>query len=71
MDQTSSHLAMRRYPQSAQWAQICQQMQTTLQQGHYEEAVLSGIDAVTRVIAELFPPDGTHSPNLPDDPVVL
>jgi uncharacterized membrane protein len=62
--------ALRRQ-ESAHWARICQEMQATLREGRYLEAVLGGIDAVTRVVAEHFPPNGGSHQNLPDDPVVL
>ena len=53
------------------WSAICRQMEARFRQGHFEQGVLDGVQAVTQHLATHFPRQG-HKPNeLPDRPVVL
>lgn len=54
-----------------EWRKICQQMETDFKQSNYEAGVLSGVQAVTRHLAEHFPADGLSGNELPDKPVLL
>ncbi|HTY50243.1 MAG TPA: TPM domain-containing protein [Steroidobacteraceae bacterium] len=54
-----------------EWRRICRGMETELRAGHHEAAVLLAIRAVTQHLAAHFPPTGTPSRQLPDEPVVL
>ncbi len=54
-----------------EWEKICRNMEAAFRQGHYERGVLSGIQEVTRHLAEHFPPIGDDRNELPDKPVVL
>jgi len=56
---------------SDEWREICRGMQTELQAGHHEAAVLLAIHAVTRHLAAHFPPGAAPGRQLPDEPVVL
>ncbi len=55
----------------AAWDAICREMQAAFAQGRFEEGAILGIEAISDLIAEHFPP-GEQNPNeLPDKPVVL
>ena len=56
---------------SQEWQRICGEMQAHLRARRYQAAVEHGIDAVTRHLAQHFPPSETPSRELPDSPVVL
>lgn len=56
---------------SKEWEAICRQMEAAFRQGHYQEGVLSGIQVVTRHLAEHFPASGDRRNALSDKPVVL
>ena len=53
------------------WAAICKVMRNAFRDGHFEEGVIAGIDAVTQRLAAHFPhrPDSLNE--LPDAPAVL
>jgi len=56
---------------SAAWDVICREMQAAFAAGRFEAGALLGIQAISDLLAEHFPP-GDHNPNeLPDRPVVL
>jgi uncharacterized membrane protein YgcG len=56
---------------SAAWDVICSAMQSAFADGRYEAGALLGIEAISDLLAEHFPP-GDQNPNeLPDRPVVL
>ena len=56
---------------SQEWEKICRKMETAFKQANYEGGVVSGIQAVTRHLAEHFPAVGADRNELPDKPVVL
>ena len=56
---------------SQDWSKICQQMETAFRQSSYESGVVSGIEAVTRHLAQHFPAGGQNGNELPDRPVLL
>ena len=53
------------------WERICRTMEAAFRRGHFERGVLSGIQEVTRHLAEHFPPTPDDRNELPDKPVVL
>ncbi len=53
------------------WEKACREMETAFKQGNYEGGVVSGIQAVTRHLAEHFPAVGAGRNELPDKPMVL
>lgn len=56
---------------SAQWEQICSNMEMEFQAGRFAEGVLGGIDAVTALLAKHFPAESDNPNELSDRPVVL
>ena len=56
---------------SHEWEKICRKMEAAFGQAKYEEGVVTGIQAVTRHLAEHFPAVGGSRNELPDKPVVL
>jgi uncharacterized membrane protein len=54
-----------------EWEGICRKMETAFRQADYKGGVVGGIQAVTRHLAEHFPPIGDDRDELPDKPVVL
>ncbi|MEO6984836.1 MAG: TPM domain-containing protein [Paralcaligenes sp.] len=56
------------------WEQICEQLQTRLQQRDYVAGVLAAIDAIEAILRTSCPslaPGAAHSNDLPDEPVLL
>jgi hypothetical protein len=54
------------------WETICGAMQQDFSAGRFEAGVLSGLAAVSDLLAQHFPADGGENPNeLPDAPVVV
>ena len=56
---------------AADWEAICRNMEAQFGTGAYEAGAVSGIDGVTRYLAEHFPKHGAGKNELPDEPVVL
>lgn len=56
---------------AAGWETICRAMEADFRAGHFEAGVIKGIDAVSREIAQYFPPGGQHRNELPDAPVMM
>ena len=54
-----------------EWERICRKMEAAFRQADYEGGVVSGIQEVTRHLAEHFPAIGDDRNELPDKPVVL
>jgi uncharacterized membrane protein len=54
-----------------EWDDICHVMEADFRAGHFEDGVLKGIDAVTRLLAAHFPPTTSGRNELPDRPVLL
>lgn len=55
----------------AEWEAICRLMETEFRAGNFEGGVLTGVAAVTRLLAKHFPASGTPRNELPDKPVVM
>ena len=53
------------------WENICREMEADFKAGNFERGVIKGIEAVSRVLAKYFPPDGHPRNELPDQPVVI
>jgi uncharacterized membrane protein len=54
-----------------EWEKICRNMEAAFRRENYEGGVVSGIQEVTRHLAEHFPPAGGDRNELPDKPVLL
>jgi len=55
----------------AEWESICRAMEAEFRAKKFEHGVLTGIAAVTQLLAKHFPAQGAHRNELPDKPVVL
>ena len=55
----------------SEWEAICRTMEAELRRGHYGEAVVSGIEAASRLLARHFPRSAGDRNELPDRPVAL
>jgi uncharacterized membrane protein len=53
------------------WQRICTDMESQFARGHYGEAVIAAIEAISRVLAQHFPRTGAAANEIPDKPVVL
>ena len=54
-----------------EWDTVCADMQSAFSAGHYREGSLSGVEAVSTLIARHFPKKPADANELPDAPVVL
>ncbi|HWQ39123.1 MAG TPA: TPM domain-containing protein [Burkholderiales bacterium] len=54
-----------------QWEAICREMESRLKNHDFEQAVITGIDAVSAHLARHFPPSGAPLNELPDSPVQI
>ena len=57
--------------EAVEWRQICRHMESAFANGAFERGVVSGIEAVSRVLARHFPPRPGDRNELPDKPAVL
>jgi uncharacterized membrane protein len=57
-------------PQQA-WDAICARMKEAFRAGRYEHGMLAGIDEITALLAQHFPPRGDNPDERPDRPVTL
>lgn len=53
------------------WEKICRAMEAEFASGQFERGVIAGIEAVSRELAQHFPPGASHANELPDAPVVM
>jgi uncharacterized membrane protein len=53
------------------WEAICRDMESEFKAGNFERGVIKGIEAVSRALANHFPPDGHPRNELPDRPVLI
>ena len=53
------------------WEKICAAMEKDFRAGLFEHGVIEGIQEVSRLLAQHFPPQPGHRNELPDAPVVL
>ena len=54
-----------------EWENICRCMETVFRQANYEGGVVTGIQAVTKLLTKYFPASTGGRNELPDKPVVL
>ena len=54
-----------------EWENICRSMETEFRQANYEGGVVTGIQAVTKLLGKYFPASNGDRNELPDKPVVL
>lgn len=57
--------------QQAEWEAICRLMEMEFRAGNFEGGVLTGIAAVSKLLAKHFPASGAPRNELPDKPVVM
>jgi uncharacterized membrane protein len=57
--------------EQAEWETICRAMETEFRSGNFEAGMLTGITAVTELLARYFPASGPHQNELPDEPVLI
>jgi uncharacterized membrane protein len=57
--------------EESEWNAICRQMEQAFKQGQHGEGAVQAIEAITRLLAQHFPPRGRNPNELPDKPVVL
>jgi uncharacterized membrane protein YgcG len=55
----------------AVWRTICATMEAEFKQGRFEAGAVTGIEAISRQLAEHFPKQGAGLNELPDAPVVI
>ncbi len=53
------------------WQRICTEMESRFARGEYGDGVITGIESISRVLAQHFPRKGTAANELPDKPVLL
>jgi len=53
------------------WERICGEMRGQFAQGAWEAGAVSGLKAVSDLLSEHFPADGTNPDELPNQPIVL
>lgn len=53
------------------WEKICADMERDFRAGDFEHGVIRGIEAVSNLMAQHFPPKGGDRNELPDAPVVM
>jgi uncharacterized membrane protein len=56
---------------AAGWETICRAMEKEFRAGLFEHGVIKGIEQVSRLLAQHFPPEPGHRNELPDAPVVI
>jgi uncharacterized membrane protein len=56
---------------AAGWEAICRDMEADFARGQFKAGVIKGIAAVSRELAQRFPPDAHPRNELPDKPVVI
>ncbi|GJI91024.1 membrane protein [Rugamonas sp. R1(2021)] len=54
-----------------EWERICRGMETAFRGGRYEQGVIDGIQAITRLLTTYFPSHGARRNELPDKVVLL
>jgi len=55
----------------AEWERVCRDMESALGEGRHADAVIAGIESLTRIVARHFPPAGGGRNELPDRPALL
>lgn len=54
-----------------EWEEVCRRMEGALRQGRAADAVIAGVDALSRILARHFPPLAADRNELPDAPARL
>jgi TPM domain len=57
--------------QAAEWKAICRNMEQSLRRGEFQQAMVDGVQAVSRLVARHFPRRAADRNELPDRPVAL
>jgi uncharacterized membrane protein len=57
--------------QAAEWEAICRNMEQSLRRGEFQQAMVDGVQAVSRLVARHFPRRAADRNELPDRPVAL
>ena len=56
---------------AAEWEGVCRRMEAALREGRHAAAVVSGVEAISRIVARHFPPAAAGRNELPDRPARL
>jgi uncharacterized membrane protein len=56
---------------AGEWERICRRMEAALARGQFEQAVVTGVEEVAKLLARHFPPRPGDRNELPDQPVAL
>ena len=56
---------------AGEWEQICRRMESALGRGEFEQAIVAGIEEVSRLLARYYPPRPGDRNELPDPPVII
>jgi len=56
---------------AAVWESICAAMEAEFRQGRFENGIVGGIEAISRLLAQHFPKQSAGPNELPDAPVVI
>ena len=56
---------------NAGWESICRDMERQFRSGHFEDGMLQGIAAISTVLQQHFPAQGSRPNELPDSPAIL
>jgi uncharacterized membrane protein len=56
---------------TAEWKAICAKMQEAFRAGRFEEGAVTGVTAISALLAKHFPAAGANRNELPDEPVML
>jgi uncharacterized membrane protein len=56
---------------AAEWEAICKNMEQALRRGEFQQAMVDGVQAVSRLVARHFPRRAADRNELPDRPVAL
>jgi len=55
----------------AEWRRICDAMRAEFKAGRFEQGAVLGIDAISDLLAQHFPPQGDDQNELSDQPLVI
>jgi uncharacterized membrane protein len=55
----------------AEWQSLCREIETHYRSGQYSRGSLAAVDGVARLLAQHFPPAGSRTNELPNQPVLL
>ena len=55
---------------AAEWRSVCEKIEAGCRAGKHVDAVISGIEQISTILARHFPPTGAKRNDLPNEPVV-